>query len=94
MRFVFTIVLSGVLPFALLYQKLEANDGNFAWGAHLSIMLLFLYACFLLEQYIMKNETRWTKYVSYGLLGMHTMCGFIFWCNMYIGLSFALSMWG
>lgn len=91
MKFGLASIIAGVAPFALLYNEYGTYNGDFSWGASLSVLALFMLSCILLEEYRIKTGKK-AYWWAIGLLSIHVLCGFIYWVNMYFYLDLAIPL--
>lgn len=91
MKFGAASLVAGTLPFALLYNRVGTYNGDFAWGASLSVLALFIISCVLLEDYRLKTNKKYYWHATL-LLCLHALCGFIYWVNMYFYLDYSIPL--
>ena len=73
---------TGIIQYALLYEKAKLGHGNFSWGAHLGVFLLFLVSCVLMENRFHNNKHTPAFWISVISLGLHVLFGIIYFVNM------------
>ena len=86
-------LLSGMLQYMCLYVTKAPDFGDFGWGFALAIFLTFIVAVIHLERWRREQDVKKSGLkCAYILLGLHILCGLVYFYDIFKYLEYTLPL--